>query len=172
MQDNPITTQSELLSAIDAGWASLADALAQLSETQLTVPTDAAGWTGKDHIVHLAAWERSILYLLASKPRHAGLGVDEALYLSGDDDAINGAIQSQHRDISLADALAELRRVHTELRAVLDGLSDADVHKMYSDYLPEEPGEEDGTPIIDRVVGNTSEHYAEHLPWILALAGA
>lgn len=169
MTQNRITTQSELLSAIDADWASLTDALSQLSEAQLTGPTDAAGWTGKDHIVHLAAWERSILYLLAGKPRHAGLGVDEALYLTGDDDAINAVIQSQHRDISLAEALAELRRVHTELRAVLDGLSDADVHKMYSDFLPEEPGEEDGTPIIDRLVGNTSEHYAEHLPWILAL---
>jgi hypothetical protein len=170
MEDRRITTQSELLSAIDTGWASLTDAFSQLSEAQLTDPTDTEGWTGKDHLIHLAAWERSIVYLLASKPRHAGLGVDEALYLTGDDDAINAVIQSQHRDISLADALAELRRVHTELRAVLDGLRDADVHKMYSDYLPDEPGEENGTPIIDRVLGNTSEHFAEHLPWILALA--
>lgn len=170
MAQNHITIQSELLSAIDANWASLTDALSQLSETQLTGPTDTAGWTGKDHIVHLAAWKRSILYLLAGKPRHAGLGVDEALYLTGDDDAINGVIQSQHRDISLSDALAELERVHIELRAILDGLSDTDVHKMYSDFLPDEPGEEDSTPIIDRMVGNTSEHFVEHLPWIQKLA--
>ncbi len=165
-----ITTQSELLSAIDAGWTSLTDALSHLSEAQLTVPTDAEGWTGKDHLVHLAAWERSMFYLLAGKPRYAGLGVDEALYLSGDFDAINAAIQSQQRDISLADALAELRRVHTELRTVLDGLTDADLQRTYSHYLPDEPGDDDGSPIIDRLVGNTSEHYAEHLPWMLELA--
>lgn len=53
---------------------------------------------------------------------------------------------------------------------MLDRLSDANAHKMYSDFLLEEPGEEDGTAIIDRLMGNTSEHYAEHLPWILALA--
>ncbi|RLT38080.1 MAG: ClbS/DfsB family four-helix bundle protein [Chloroflexi bacterium] len=170
MTQSHVTTKSELLSAIDAGWASLTDALAQLSEAQLTGSTDAAGWNGKDHIVHLAAWERSMLYLLAGQPRHAGLGVDGTLYLSGDFDAINAAIQSQQRDTSLADALTELRQVHKELRVALDELTDADLQKTYSHYLPDEPGDDDGSPIIDRLAGNTSEHFTEHLPWILALA--
>lgn len=170
MTHQRITTKTELLSAIDAGWNSLTDALSHLGETQLTGPTDAEGWTGKDHLVHLAAWERSMLYLLAGKPRHAGLGVDEMLYLSGDFDAINAAIQSQQRDASLAGALAELRRVHEKLRASLAGLSDEDLQKTYSHYLPDEPGDDDGSPISDRLVGNTSQHFAEHLPWILGLA--
>ncbi len=170
MTHHRITTKTELLSAIDTGWASLTDALARLNDAQLTGPTDAAGWNGKDHIVHLAAWERSMLYLLAGKPRHAGLGVHETLYLSGDFDAINAAIQTQHRDISLADALAELRRVHEKLRTSLDGLTDADLRKSYSYYLPDEPGADDGSRLIDRLVGNTSAHFTEHMPWILALA--
>ena len=172
MTHHHITTKAELLSAIDAGWASLTDALAQLSDAQLTGPTDAAGWNGKDHIVHLTAWERSMLYLLRGQPRHAGLGVHETLYLSGDDDAINAVIQSQHRALSLADALAELRRVHGELAAALGLLTDDDLHKPYRHFLPDEPGAGDGPLAINMLVGDTSEHFAEHLPWILALAVA
>ncbi|HRJ43403.1 MAG: maleylpyruvate isomerase N-terminal domain-containing protein [Caldilineaceae bacterium] len=119
MTQSCVISKAELLQDIDAGWVSLTDALAQLSEAQLTGPTDAQGWTGKDHIVHLVAWERSMLYLLAGKPRHAGLGVDEALYRSGDFDAINASVQSQHQDISLADALAEFHQVGDDLRATL-----------------------------------------------------
>jgi len=40
---------------------------------------------------------------------------------------------------------------------VLDRLSDANAHKMHSNFLLDEPGEEEGMPIIERVMGVPSE---------------
>lgn len=166
-----ISTKTDLLVAIDQSWAALNAALDRLTETQATTIHDAEGWTAKDHIIHMARWERSMVYFLQGLPRHAGLGVDEALYLEGGYDAINTAIQQQHRDRTLADVRAELRATHEQMMQLLQPLTDADLHKPYRHYLPDEPGEGDGPPAIDLLYGNTAEHFAEHLGWIEALSG-
>ena len=50
-------------------------------------------------------------------------------------------------------------------------LSDADLRKPYSDYLPDEPGTDDGRPAADVVYGNSASHFEEHLGWIKSLVG-
>ena len=51
----------------------------------------------------------------------------------------------------------------------LAGLSDEDLFKTYSYYQPDEPGDDSGDPILNWIMGNTYEHYAEHQAWIEAL---
>ena len=165
----PEHTKAELLSEIESSWSKLNAALDRLSEAQLTNPTDAEGWSVKDHLTHMAAWERSMVFMLQGKPRHEGLGVDEALYLNGDDDEINAAIQKKFNDMSPAEALAELRNVHNQLMNLLDGLSDEDLQKPYSHYLPNEPGERDNNPVLHKIHSNTANHFNEHLGWIQSL---
>ena len=112
MSEATITNKQALLTAIDQHWAALTTALDRLTPANFTAHQDDHGWTVKDHIVHLVAWERSVVYLLTGRPRHTGLGVDEALYLSGGEDAINAAITAANQQIGTAVALAELRAVH------------------------------------------------------------
>lgn len=52
--------KDELLIRIEQGWNEFQAYIQTLSAAQLAGPTDAAGWTAKDHIMHLAVWEDGI----------------------------------------------------------------------------------------------------------------
>jgi hypothetical protein len=170
MTEEFVPSKALLLSEIEPAWNNLNACLDRLSVAQMTTRHDDHGWTIKDHIIHMAAWERSVVFLLQGQPRHAGLGVDEALYLNGDEDAINAVIQQQHRDLPLDQARAELRGVHQQLMDLLAPMSDEQLLKPYNAYLPDEPGEGDGGPVIFKIYGNTADHFRQHQVWIEALA--
>lgn len=164
------TTKAAYLAELTTAHDELQAALAQWTPQQLTGPTDAAGWTINDHLLNLNAWEHSVVSLLNHQPRHEGLGVPEALYLAHDTDAINAAILKQNHHYSPAEAQALFADTHQQLLNTLTTLTDDDLQQTYTYYLPDEPGDDDGTPILARLRGNTSEHYREHLPWMQAIA--
>ncbi len=168
MTETKVTTKSELLSAIDRDWLALQSALARMDEAQMAGVQDGEGWTVKDHLVHIAAWERSTVYFLQGKARHTGLGVDEATYLAGDDDVINAAVYRQTAGTRLPQAVEELQSVHRELLALLQGMSDEDLQQPYRHYLPDEPGAGDG-PAINLVYNSSANHYREHLAGMAGL---
>ena len=162
----PPRTKDELERRLAASWSRLERRLDGIDALRLTGPTDLAGWTPKDHLAHLAAWERSMVYLLQGKPRHEGLGVEEALYLDGDDDAINAVIHSASKDLPLVDVQPVLRSTHQELRVLVASLSDKDLQRTYAHFLPGEPGRDDGRPIIERISANSDAHFTEHLGYM------
>ena len=112
-----------------------------------------------------------MVFLFDGRPRHEGLGVSRELYESDEIDAINAAIREQNARLSLDEARTLLASVHREMLARLDTLTYNDLFKPYAHFLPDEPGDDDGSPIIGRVWGNTGGHYAEHLPWMQAIVG-
>jgi hypothetical protein len=169
MNERRLSTKTELLSDIEQSWIRLDIALNRLTESQLTTIQDAQGWTVKDHVIHLMRWEHSVVFFLQGLPRHQGLGVEEALYLKGPDDAINAVIYQQTREVSFSDALAQFRATHQQLLQLLQPLTNTDLHKHYRDYLPEEPGEGNGPPAINVIYGNTAHHFDEHLEWVETL---
>jgi len=169
MTERGVSTKAELLVDIEHAWTTLNATLDNLTEAQMTVPKDAQGWTVKDHIVHLTFWERSVVVFLQGQPRHQGLGVEETLYLKGNDDEINAAIYQEHKDLPLSETLAQFRSTHQQLLKLLETLTDTDLQKPYRYYLPEEPGEGDGPPALNVIYGNSAHHFVEHLPWIVAL---
>lgn len=170
MSERVVTNKLELMAAIGEEWAALTTALSRLSSADFTAHRDAHGWTVKDHLAHLAAWERSVLFLLTGRPRHLGLGVSEQLYLTRGEDAINDAIAQQNKKLSAGETLEQLNSVHAQMADLLTTLDDAALHKRYRAYLPDEPGDGDGPVVLDVIFSNTANHYAEHLPWILAIA--
>jgi uncharacterized protein (TIGR03083 family) len=163
--------RTAFLSAVDASWQRLQAEIAAIPAAKLTGPTDPAGWTAKDHLAHLAAWERSMLFLLKGRPRHEGLRVAEEVYLSGDYDRINDAIFQHVRDQSLADVIENHAGIHARLREVMDTLPTSEYLQPYNHFLPDEPGRDDGRPIHERLGHNLGEHYTEHLGYIRALVG-
>lgn len=171
MSDQRPITKAQLMKEIDRTWPQLNTAFDRLTEEQMTTIRDPEGWAVKDHITHLTAWEHSMVYLLQGKPRHEGLGISEKLYLEGSEDEINAAIQRRSKDMTLAQVQTQLRDAHEQLLNLLQPLSDEDLLKPYSHYLPNEPGDDDGSPIFFRVYGNSAGHFEEHLGWIEVLAG-
>ncbi len=162
-------TKADLMHEINDAWTTLTAALDGLTETQMTEVRDAAGWAVTDHLVHIAAWERSVVVFLQGQPRHAGLGIDAYLYQTGDEDAINAAIQRQRQALSVAEAVAEVRAVHADLLRLLASLSDDDLYRASSTYQPANAGEPDVRPIIGMIYSNTANHFREHQTWMAQL---
>lgn len=172
MSERKVTTKKQLLEHIERDWSAINRLLDGLSDHQWTGITDAEGWTVKDHLTHLSAWERSVIALLTGQPRHEGLGVSEDLYLNEDYDVINYAICQNHRHDSLEEVRARFQATHAELMRLIDPMSDSDLNKPYAHYLPDEPRDGDGPPVINLVYGNTADHFREHQGWIEAMLDA
>jgi hypothetical protein len=166
MNAETITKKADLLAHIERDWQAINALFDSLSVAQLTTIRNPDGWTIKDHIAHLTAWENSVVYFFQGQPRHAGLGIAEAIYLAADIDATNAVIFQAHRDDPLAAVLERFKTVHAQVMSLLEPLTDEDLAQPYVHYLPYEPGEGAGPPAMNVVYGNTSNHYREHHAWI------
>lgn len=150
---------------INDGWAELQAFIATLTPAQMTEAMDAAGWTVKDHLIHLAVWQDGITALLKGEPRLGTMGVDEATWEQGHD-AVNALIQSQHRAMPLNDVLATLERSHDSIITTLATMRDDDLMLPYEHFDATQTRE---YPIFAYIVGNSFEHYREHIPWMRAI---
>jgi hypothetical protein len=166
MSEHRVTTKSELLADIEQAWTALNATLEQLSEAQMTSRHDDQGWTVKDHLIHLVAWERSVVFLLQGQPRSAGLGVEPTIYEHGSDDDINAIIFQQHYALPLSEAQVEFQAVHQQLLTLLQPLSDANLQRPTKAFLL---NEDDDRPVINLIYGNTAHHFREHRSWIKTL---
>ncbi len=161
-------SKDQLLAAMKYGWGDLNTFLSQYSDQQLTQPTDPAGWSVKDHLAHLARWEDGIWALLNSQPRNAQMGVPDEVWAQDDVDAINAVMRELDKDMTLEQVRQHFSDVHARLIARIEALSDADLQRPYEHYRP---GSGIDKPVIGWISGNTHEHYAEHKPWMRAIAG-
>ena len=146
---------------VEAGWDQLAELVAKLGPNGLTV-TAPDGWAVKDHLVHVGAWEHSLLALIEGRDRLAAMGLHDPV--EENTDAVNDAVWKLHRNENPEQAMTYFRDSHAQLVAALGKLSDADLQKPYSHYQPSEPDEK--RPVVGWVAGNTYDHYAEHIGWI------
>ncbi len=163
MSDETVLTKAELLAKIAAGWDDLQSYLAGLDFEQVVAPSDPAGWTPKDHLVHLAIWEDSINALLDGKPRWEHMGVPQDLFERGEWDDVNAIIQQRYHDLPLGDVQQLFFDIHGRLVAKLEALSEADLARPYRDY---QPGSTDDTPIRYWFSTDTYAHYDEHKGYI------
>jgi hypothetical protein len=163
-----VSTKSDLLHRLAESWLGLDAKISALSEAQLTrVGPD--GWSTKDHLAHISAWEGSLIALLEGRDRRAAIGlVGAEAESTGDDvDAINALIQRRSQDRSLADVLAAFRETHRQCVSAIARLSDEDLARPYSHFQPNDPA--NSHPVIGWIAGNTYEHYDEHAGWIAQL---
>lgn len=173
MGEERVTTKSELMAHIERDRAALIDLLDGLTLEQRTQIKDVNGWSVKDHLAHIAAWERSVIAFLTGRPRHEALGISEDVYIldlvSGEVDVANGAIFQQTKNKSLEEIQSDFEAVHDELMKLVAPLDDAALQLPYIHYLPDEPGDGEGPPAINVIYGNTAHHFREHYAWIEAL---
>lgn len=166
MDPTPPQSKADLTQRMRAGSEALEAVIAGASQAALVAPGP-EGWSVKDHVAHLAAWRRKTLAALAGRPEHEALGVDQALYESGDEEGINAALQRQAQGISLAEALADYRKVTAELLRFVEDLPE---ERLLGPYRPKDP--QSTLRIIDAIPGNSYEHDLEHRPWIEAVLSA
>lgn len=158
---------NKVVAPIEKGWAELTALVDSLGPMGLTI-TGPDGWAVKDHLVHIGAWEHSLLALLDGTDRRSAMGVPG---VEEETDAVNAAVWSLHRGKSPEQALDYFHESHSALMRMLGGMSDADLQLPYNHYQKNDPRrDDDNRPVVDWVSGNTYEHYAEHIGWINQLA--
>jgi hypothetical protein len=154
--------KAEFLAKIQEQWQELMAFIDPLSPEQMMVK-DAGGWTIKDNLAHISAWERFITanqFEGQTAPQAFGLPADEFARL--DEAGYNAIILQRNLDRPLGDVLTNLTRTHAALIERLEALSEEDLHTlMFSvGVKPEE--------VMTWIINNTFDHYAEHLRTIQA----
>ena len=141
-------TPEATLATFDRRWAELDEMVQGLGEQALTEVRDPAGWSVKDHLMHVALWEQALLAKVDGRPRHEALGIDAAIDRAGDDDTINAAIFAATRQRPLKEVLHALRETHAATRARLVA----------------------AVTLLAAVPGY-ADHYGQHRGWIRELIG-
>ena len=110
----------------------------------------------KDHLAHLIAWQNGMTALLQFQPRWPAMGLTAEFVQQheGAYDEMNHAIYEQHKDKPAETILALRKESDSEFRQTIDALSDEQLHRPYSHYQSNEPGEDTGEPIMNWVAGN------------------
>jgi len=146
----------ELLASIEHEWKLLWEVINKLDETRMTSP-DAGGWSPRDNLAHLSEWMNVLMgYHLDRRPRHEVLRVSEEVTKDWDMEVINPVLFERNRNRSTQDVLDELRSVYGTLMDKLKVMSFDDLLKPRHAEDPEK------RPVLMWVLGDTTEHFAEH----------
>jgi hypothetical protein len=146
----------ELMSVIRREWGLLMDVVARLDEQQMITP-DSGGWSPRDNLAHLSEWMNSLMgYHMDKRPPHEVMGLPEEATKGWDMEIINPLLFERNKDRSTEDVLSELRRVYDTLTAKLDAMSFDEL------MAPRRADDPEKRPLLMWVIGDTSDHFAEH----------
>jgi len=148
--------KSELLDEIEREWSALMVVIEKLTPEKLVVP-DAGGWSPKDNLAHLTEWMKILLgHYMDNRPAHEVIGVAPEETQDWDFQRMNKIFYKRNRDRSLDDVVDELKLVYAEVVARLESTP---FEELLAPRFPDDP---DKQPLLNWVLGNTSEHFAEH----------
>lgn len=155
-EDTLPKSKAELISLIDREWSALMDVVDQLSAEQM-LTLDEGGWSPKDNLAHLAVWMNILLgYHMDQRPAHEVAGVTPEVAKDWDFEVMNQVFFERHRDQPVEEVLYELNKTFDRVRARLDAMSDEDLMK------PRRADDPEKRPILNWILGDTSEHFEEH----------
>lgn len=148
--------KAELLSEIEREWKVLMTVVDRLTPEQMVTP-DEGGWSPKDNLAHLTEWMTALIgYHMDKRPSHEVMNLDPADTVAWDMDVINARLFERNKDRPTPDVLAGLKSKYTELTARLEAMPFDDLLK------PRWPDDPEKRPLVNWVLGDSSEHFAEH----------
>ncbi len=157
-----VTSKVAILESIQDERAKLEETLASIPEDRLTIPVAEIGWSVKDILAHLTAWEQLLLGWVQASER--GETPDRpAPGKSWDDlDALNEELHQAHKDRPLAEVLEGFHSSYQQVIELVTGMSEADL------LDPQRYAWRRGDPMWHMVAANTWWHYKEHRESIAA----
>ena len=149
-------SKAELMSAIRREWKLLMDVAGKLDEQKMLTP-DEGGWSPKDNLAHLSEWMNSLMgYHIDRRPPEEVMGLTPEQAEGWDMEIINPVLYERNKDRPIEDVLDELNLTYEKLLAKLDSMSFEDLLK------PRHADDPTKRPLLMWVLGDTSEHFAEH----------
>jgi hypothetical protein len=152
-------SREELLRRMDDGRARLDGLVSGRDDAALLAPYFANGWSLRDLLVHLAAWEERIAGIFGSLRR----GEEPVDPMEGGDvDAFNGRIEEEARSVPARAAVEREAAGWARVRELVVAASDAEL------FQPGRWAWTHGEMFAPWIVGNTFGHVDEHLEADLA----
>jgi hypothetical protein len=146
----------ELMSALKREWKLLMDVVDKLTDEQMKKP-DVGGWSPKDNLAHLSEWMNVLMgYHMDHRPAHEVLGVSENVTKDWDMEVINPVLLERNQNRSRQDVMNELNQVYEKLTAKLESMTFEDMLK------PRHADDPEKRPLLLWILGDTTDHFAEH----------
>ncbi len=149
-------TKEELLDQIESEWKALMETVAHIPAEKMERP-DAGGWSPKDNLAHLTEWMKILMnYHMDKLPAHEAAELPPEATAGWDWEVINPLLFERNREKPLEQVLSEMHAVYTRLTAKLRGMSFEDL------MAPRHPDAPEKGPLLDWILGDTTEHFQEH----------
>ncbi len=153
-------TKVELVERIRQGRQTLEAALAGLTPEQIQA-IGPEGWSIKDHLAHIAAWQRFLLGFMQGKLPYETLEMEQDQFSGLGLDEINAVLYERGRQKPVEAALADFQATYVE---VLQALEELPEEGLQWPYRAVDVGEQGA--LIEGIISNTYDHDLEHLGWI------
>lgn len=144
--------KTDLLAAIRRDRAALDVLVARIDGAHMTEPVLEGGWSVKDVLAHIAAWEELCLTWLSIGVRAELTAGDE---FGAQVDALNARLYGENRDRPLADIRDAYTTSHAAIVAATNGLDDS--------ALASRPAWAPHAQLWQIIDANSAEHYREHI---------
>jgi uncharacterized damage-inducible protein DinB len=163
--DDMATSADDILEEVHSARAEIEAIIDQLSQEQMTKATDEGGWSIKDHLAHIAEWQRRGLGVIEGLSSWEAMNMDKETYEATDIDRINEMLYERNKDRPLAEVLTEFRKTQEKVILTLEQMNEDDLERPI-------PASDSSRyrRIIDIVRGNFAGHDNDHVEDIRQLA--
>jgi hypothetical protein len=153
--------KAELLARIQGAYESVRHILEEEEDQALLEAVGSGGWTLKDSLAHLAAWEMVLLeFHLGGESFAAVTGFEGAVYRVTSYDEINAHLHARYKDMAPVEVRRFVKETHARLVAALEAFPEDQLHQPHPGLSV---GEASGLNWIHYIAANTYEHVEEHL---------
>jgi hypothetical protein len=150
-------SKAELMSELRREWKLLMDVVAKLEAADKIDVPDAGGWSAKDNLAHLAEWMNSLMgYHMEKRPPDEVMGLTKEQTEGWDMEIINPVLFERNKNRSIEQVMEHLKQTYERLIAKLDVMPFEDLLK------PRHRDDPEKRPLLLWVLGDTTEHFAEH----------
>ncbi len=127
--------RSELLAALEQSWDACVELIDGLADNEWTARTDERGWTVKDHVAQVAAWENAVTEIFrVGSPQYVTFQMTEAEWAAGGAARADAVIHARTAGQSLRRVRNNRDVTHARVVSLLRDLQEADLHRPLSDF--------------------------------------
>ncbi len=153
--------RAELLAVIAISWNACIALIDALTPEQWTSATDGQGWTVKDHVAHVTAWENVVTEVFRSgSPQYATLQISEAEWAAGGIDGADVVIHASKAGQSLRRVQNNRDVTHARIVSILTELPEEELQRSFSAFGAVDADRPVLEEMMDYLVGRYDDLYA------------